>query len=216
MSPTPLQMPSRGGLVMRLGASFVVAAIIVFCAILPAEFHRDPTGVGKLTGLMALSQPAPVDTPASAALAPVAPPGAALANPDAPGTAAPPPAPAANAGAPARFYKVPFRTDEVKIPMKPDGELEYKVKMQPGGTLIYSWAADHGTVYYDMHGERPDDPEHAQSYGTGISATVNGSLIAPFAGIHGWFLQNQEGTPIVVTLKMSGFYELRDPKENQQ
>jgi hypothetical protein len=46
--------------------------------------------------------------------------------------------------------------------------------MQPGGTLIYSWAADHATVYYDMHGET------------------------------------------VVTLKMSGFYELREPKENQK
>jgi len=146
-----------------------------------------------LTGLMALSQPAPVDTPADSKLAAV--------------TAA---------GAPARSYRLPFRSDEVKIPMKPDGELEYKVKMQTGGTLVYSWAADHGTVYYDFHGEKPDDPDHAQSYGTGVSAAGNGSLIAPFAGIHGWFLQNQEGTPIVVTLKMSGFYELREPQSEQE
>ncbi len=192
MSPAQLHMPSRGGLLIRFGASFVVAAVIVFCAVLPAEYHRDPTGVGKLTGLMAMSQPAPVDTPADSKLAAV--------------TAA---------GAPARSYQLPFRTDEVKIPIKPDGELEYKVKMQPGGTLVYSWAVDHGTVYYDFHGEKPSDPDHAQSYGTGISGQGNGSLIAPFAGIHGWFLQNQEGTPIVVTLKMSGFYELRDPKENE-
>ncbi len=190
MSP---QMPSRGGLLIRLGVSFVVAALIVFCVVLPAEFHRDPTGVGKLTGLMAMSQPAPVDTPADPKLAAV--------------TAA---------GAPARSYQLPFRSDEVKIPMKPDGELEYKVRMQPGGTLVYSWAADHGTVYYDFHGEKPTDPDHAQSYEMGTAARYNGSLIAPFAGIHGWFLQNQEGTPIVVTLKMSGFYELRDPKENQE
>jgi hypothetical protein len=213
--PAPsLRMPSRGGLLIRLGLSFVVALVIVFCAILPAEFHRDPTGIGKLTGLMALSQPAPVDAPASSDLAPTGAPGAALANPDE-ATKQAAVAPAAAAGAPARFYKLPFRSDEIKIPLKPDGELEYKVRMQPGGTLIYSWAADHGTVYYDMHGEKPTDPDHAQSYGTGIAATVNGSLIAPFAGIHGWFLQNQEGTPIVVTLKMSGFYELRDPKENR-
>jgi hypothetical protein len=202
-------MPSRGGLLARLGISFVVAMAIVFCAVLPAEFHHDPTGIGKLTGLMALSQPAPVDAPASGALAPVSAPGAELANPDGSSKPAPPPSAAAT-GAPARFYKAPFRSDEIKIPMKPDGELEYKVRMQPGGTLIYSWSADHGTVYYDMHGEKATDPEHAQSYGTGISAGASGSLIAPFAGIHGWFLQNQEGTPIVVTLKMTGFYELRD------
>jgi len=190
MSP---QMPSRGGLLIRLGVSFVVAAVIVFCVVLPAEYHRDPTGFGKLTGLMAMSQPAPVDAPADTKLAAL--------------TAA---------GAPARSYQLPFRSDEVKIPMKPDGELEYKVRMQPGGTMVYSWAADHGTVYYDFHGEKPTDPDHAQSYEMGTAAQYNGSLIAPFAGIHGWFLQNQEGTPIVVTLKMSGFYELRDPKENQE
>src|ERR1019366_640401 len=108
-------------------------------------------------------------------LAPVAAPGADLANLDAPGTKPPVAPPAGSAGAPARFYKLPFRSDEIKIPLKPDGEIEYKVRMQPGGTLIYSWAADHGTVYYDMHGERSEDPEHAQSYGTGISATGNGS-----------------------------------------
>lgn len=180
------QMPSRRGLLLRLGGSFLVALVIVFCAVLPAEFHRDPTGFGKLTGLTVMSQPAPADAPANPALAAV--------------TAA---------GAPARSYQAPFRTDEIRIPMKPDGELEYKVKMQPGGTLVYSWAADHGTVYYDFHGEKPEDPDHAQSYGTGTAAQGNGSLIAPFAGIHGWFLQNQEGTPIVVTLKLSGFYELR-------
>jgi hypothetical protein len=39
---------------------------------------------------------------------------------------------------------------------------------------------------------------------------MHGSLIAPFAGIHGWFLQNQEGESIVVTVRMSGFYELRE------
>ena len=135
MSPAAMQMPSRGGLLIRLGVSFVVAAVIVFCAVLPAEYHRDPTGVGKLTGLMAMSQPAPVDAPADSKLAAV--------------TAA---------GAPARSYQLPFRSDEVTIPMKPDGELEYKVKMQPGGTLVYSWAADHGTVYYDFHGEKPYGP----------------------------------------------------------
>ena len=65
-------------------------------------------------------------------------------------------------------------------------------------------------VYYDFHGEPPDEPKKSQSYATGTGNKMNGSLIAPFAGIHGWFLQNQEGEPIVVTVRMSGFYELRE------
>lgn len=87
-----------------------------------------------------------------------------------------------------------FRTDEVKIPLGPDGEIEYKVKMQPGGTLVYSWTVNKGNVYYDFHGERPEDPKHALSYGEGTEAQAHGSLIAPFAGIHGWFFQNQEAS----------------------
>ncbi len=79
---------------------------------------------------------------------------------------------------------------------------------------MYSWSVNKGMVYYDFHGERPEDPEHAQSYGEGTGTQAHGSLIVPFAGIHGWFLQNQEGEPVVVRLRMSGFYELREaPKE---
>jgi len=184
-----LQLPSRRGLLLRLAASLAAGAIILVVFILPAEFHLDPTRLGQAMGLMALSQPPKVDAPASPALA------ADL--PSASGTLA-------------RSYPVPFRTDEIKIPLKGDEELEYKVRMQPGGTLIYSWAVNKGEVYYDFHGEPPDDPKKSQSYGMGTGKKGNGSLIAPFAGIHGWFLQNQEGEPVVVTLRMSGFYELRE------
>src|SRR5262249_50622223 len=63
-----LRLPARSGLMIRTLISLAVAAVIVFCFILPAEFHRDPTHLGQLMGLMALSKPAPVDKPANAAL----------------------------------------------------------------------------------------------------------------------------------------------------
>ena len=116
----------------------------------------------------------------------------------------------ASVGNPARSYGVPFRSDEINIPLKVDQELEYKVKMQPGGTLVYSWEVDKGTVYYDFHGEPPENPKNAQSYAADVASKASGSLIAPFAGIHGWFLQNQEGWPVVVRLKMTGFYDLQN------
>jgi len=214
MSPTSemqaLAAPSRRGLLTRLLASLLVAAVIVVCFILPAEYHRDPTGVGKLTGLMALSAPPPMDKPASSSLDLIAAPNTS----DIPGSADSPAgaAPAGSPGNPARFYGATFRSDEIQIPLKPDEELEYKVRLRPGGTLIYSWSTSKGMVYYDFHGE-PADPKKSQSYATGVTNRLSGSLIAPFAGIHGWFLQNQEGDPIVVTLKMSGFYELRDSQQ---
>ena len=189
IAPQPLLLPSKKGLLVRLAASLAAAAILLVCLVLPAEFHIDPTGLGKVTGLMALSQPVTPDKPASATLA-----------------SQPPSA----SGVLARSYAVPFRSDEIKIPLKADQELEYKVKMQPGGTLVYSWAVNKGMVYYDFHGEKPEDPEHAQSYAMDTTTHANGSLIAPFAGIHGWFFQNEEGGPVMITLKMSGYYELRE------
>jgi hypothetical protein len=33
-------------------------------------------------------------------------------------------------------------------------------------------------------------------------------LTAPFTGIHGWYLRNDADEPIVVRLKVAGFYEL--------
>jgi hypothetical protein len=35
-----------------------------------------------------------------------------------------------------------------------------------------------------------------------------GSLVAPFSGIHGWYLVNGTDEPIVVRLEVAGFYEL--------
>ena len=35
-----------------------------------------------------------------------------------------------------------------------------------------------------------------------------GTLVAPFTGIHGWYLRNDGEEAIVVRLKVAGFYEL--------
>ncbi len=122
-------------------------------------------------------------------------------------TPTPPPTPVMNTTA-AHTYTVPFRTDEIAIPIGKDGELEYKVRMQPGGTLIYSWKCAE-PLYIDFHGESDKDPGNAVSYTVTQEAKEgNGSLIAPFAGIHGWFYQNQTDHVTVIHLKMSGFYEL--------
>jgi hypothetical protein len=35
-----------------------------------------------------------------------------------------------------------------------------------------------------------------------------GSLIAPWLGEHGWYWQNKSEAPVVVRLRLGGFYEL--------
>jgi len=188
MNPAPIQMPSAGGLLLRVAIAALVGAVLTVCVIMPAEYRKDPTGFGKLTGLIALSTPT-VAKPA---------------EPSADSKSTTTPALTTNAW----FYPTEYRTDTVKIPLGPDGELEYKVYMKAGESMVYSWAVDRGTVYYDFHGD-PNDPKRSQRYREEQENTKsNGAFVAPFEGIHGWFFLNLTGEKQVITLKMSGFYQL--------
>ncbi len=189
LAPNP---PSKGRLLAWTGGAFVLAAAITVCFVMPAEFHSDPLGVGRLTGLDRLAGPREVAVKAP---------------------------PAAAAGTPARLYDIPFRTDEIVISLAGDGadgsELEYKVRMKPGATLVYSWS-EAGTpaaeFYSDFHGQtlpaKPGADVQVVTYRQATGDKASGSLIAPIDGIHGWYLQNQGVKPAVVTLRLAGFYEL--------
>lgn len=182
--------PSRKTLFTVLGGGMIAAGAILVGVVLPAEYRIDPLGVGKATGLLQLSGPKHVEIAV---------------------------APADSSGSLARFYPVAFRTDTVDIPLAAAGEenddLEWKVRMRSGGTLVYSWTADAtpAEFYVDMHGESAPTPDvKVVTYRKGADVASNGAIVAPFDGIHGWYLQNQSERPVVVHLKLSGFYEMPD------
>jgi hypothetical protein len=192
MTPTIPSMPNRSGLLMRLLIAAVVGAIIVVCVVMPAEYRKDPTGFGRLTGLLELTTPHVV-TPTPAADAPASPDGA--------------PAAAPGVASFSHLYDTAFKSETVQIPIGPDGELEYKVNMKTGQSMIYSWSVNKGAVYYDFHGE-PPDPTKSQRYNeVQETKSANGAFTAPFDGKHGWYWLNTTSEPIIVTLKLTGFYE---------
>lgn len=90
------------------------------------------------------------------------------------------------------------------------------MNMKPGESLVYSWAvsglSNPDEFYSDFHGEATDGPEgeppKVVEYRQAVGAVANGALVAPMKGVHGWYLQNQSAKPVVVRLKLSGFYEL--------
>ena len=53
----PTRPMAKGPLIAASLGAAALAALIVLVAILPAEFHQDPTGLGKLTGLSRLWAP---------------------------------------------------------------------------------------------------------------------------------------------------------------
>ena len=116
----------------------------------------------------------------------------------------------------ARFYDRPYRTDTIDIPLAAeDGDLEYKLQMREGDAIVYSWRVleiDNPDWFYsEFHGHTeptPDGVGEVMFYRRESGSSDNGSFVAPFEGIHGWYLQNQTEHPVVVRLDVAGFYEV--------
>jgi hypothetical protein len=185
---------SRGRLLAMTGGAVAVAGLIVCGAILPAEYDLDPLGLGKLTGIIRLWAPGEVTVGAKSGSAPRA-----------------------------REYAQAFRTDTIEIPLtgflggRFGSELEYKVRMKKDATLIYEWEAvgpkDARDFHYDFHGHTTPaagsgEAMRVATYKQAVGLKQQGALTAPFDGIQGWLFSNSSDAPIVVRVKLAGFYEL--------
>ncbi len=115
----------------------------------------------------------------------------------------------------ARSYPAGYRTDVIDVPIRGnDGDLEYKIQMKAGSTVVYSWEVQRigkpEEFYTEFHGhtEPVGGRGDLMFYEKGTGAKASGALVAPWEGIHGWYWQNQSTGPVVVRLRMAGFYEL--------
>ncbi|WP_375268730.1 hypothetical protein [Phenylobacterium sp.] len=185
--------PSKRTLLLSIGGAALTAAVITFAAVLPAEYNKDPLGLGRLTGLSRLWAPPEEIVSTEAASGPVA-----------------------------QKQPAAFRTDTFEIPLAADGDearrnaLEFKVRMRKGSAFVYGWEAEGldapDDLMFDFHGhtEAAEDKGAVSvaDYERGSGAQANGSLTAPIDGIHGWYFRNRSAKPIKVRLRLSGFYEL--------
>jgi hypothetical protein len=113
-----------------------------------------------------------------------------------------------------REYAADYQMDVIDIPLGVGGELEYKLALNEGDSIVYQWDAvdlkDPDSLYAEFHGHT--DPVNnvgdLMYYRKASGGTERGTLVAPFTGIHGWYLRNDGGEAIVVRLKVAGFYEL--------
>jgi hypothetical protein len=182
-----IERPGRGRLLAQIAGALVVGTALTVLFVLPAEYGVDPTGIGTTLGLTKISAPAEVliETKVSA----------------------PPEI--------ARVEPVQFRTDEITITIPPFfesfGAIEYKVTMNEGQTLVYSWSS-RDPILYEFHGHTkatPDKPTvEVMDYIKGNSAGENGTLTAPIDGIHGWYFAQSGMEPLEVTLRLAGYYTL--------
>ena len=113
-----------------------------------------------------------------------------------------------------REYAADYRADVIDIPLAPAEEREYKPGLKEGDSIVYQWDAvdlqDPEKLYSEFHGHTPpvNNVGDLMFYRKATGGTERGTLVAPFTGIHGWYLRNDGEAPIVVRLKVAGFYEL--------
>ena len=101
------------------------------------------------------------------------------------------------------------KTETLKIHLGVDEKTEVKAKLPKGKMILYSWSVDGGTVYVDFHGHDPSLGDRfwvRYEEADGINSR-NGSLVAPFAGEHGWYWLNVSEKPVTITLTVSGYQD---------
>jgi hypothetical protein len=184
--PTAAELPSSRQLLRSTVIAAVTAAVLLVTVVIPAEYGRDPTGVGRLLGLTQMGE---IKTQLAAEAE------FDRAMPAKPAVATAPPAAAV------------MRTDDVSITLKPNQSIELKLTMNKGAQATYAWNVEGGTVTHDTHGERHGSTT-AHSYKKGSNVIADrGVLIAAFDGIHGWYWRNRGDTPVTIEIATAGFYK---------
>lgn len=203
VSPYQANPPSGRRLLTSVIVAVVVAAVVLTIAVLPAEYGIDPTGIGTRLGLTQMSQKSEsiqlsdnlggnenIDK---------------AQIPDV-GEPLPLPNPAVYQG-----HSEPPKSETVTITLPAFGETEVKTALVVNQVVLYSWQTDKGLVYVDYHGHSPDwtNKEAFVRYQEAKDGIVgaSGSLVAPFTGEHGWYWVNLNDFPVVITLKVSGYYD---------
>jgi len=193
-------LPERASAAQVLKAtatSLVVSAVILVAVVWPLAFGIGPVSPPSATDLDASANASNIGAELEEIIA-----GDVIAAP---------------AGA-QKSHADAFKSDTVEIEMAAFEEVEFKAHMNEGDTMVYSWRSPE-PVFVDMHGEPwtyPDDKAVRYEALDGVRSG-NGRVIAPFAGMHGWYWLNTSDRAIVIELKVSGYYSrLEEVYRNSQ
>ena len=182
-----IDAPSKSALVKATGIALLVALLLLFTAVLPAEYGFDPLKTGAALGLTGISQ-AQVKEVKGAAPTP---------SPGQTGVYTPQP----------KLYKV----DSQDFQLRPGEGVEMKYHMQKGAGMVYGWKAN-GKLTFEFHGEPDQKPnkDYFESYELDDKVgkdALYGSFTAPSTGIHGWFWQNKGKKEVQFHLTVAGFFD---------
>lgn len=104
-------------------------------------------------------------------------------------------------------------SDPIMISLPASSDTEYKIIVGRGASIEYSWETDKGKLFFDFHGEPKNGKAgYFESYKKDTLDTDKGPFKAPFEGTHGWYWENSNPHPVLITLKLKGSYSLIDKR----
>jgi hypothetical protein len=170
---------SKKTLLKATAFASLLAVIVFFVAILPAEFGIDPTGLGNLMGLTQLSGQVPV---AQATI---------------------PQADTIKQSIPDQKDSV-----DISIPAGKGLEYKFYLSKGDAMRYGWS-TKDGELLFFDFHGEpQGDTTGYFESYTVSTAKTARGSFTATFDGSHGWYWKNKGLYDVLVTLQTEGSYKI--------
>jgi hypothetical protein len=175
---------SNKTLLLTSVVALIIATLLYFVVVLPAEYNKDPTGLGGKLGLTVLSETEPQQITTADSI-----------SKDEPVI-------------PSDKNTFTYREDEQSITVPPQRGIEYKFNVMKFENLIYEWKTlDGSNIYFDFHGEpQGDTTGYFESYSIATTNQMKGTATVPFNGSHGWYWKNTTDKEITIVLKTSGNY----------
>ncbi|VAW15345.1 hypothetical protein MNBD_BACTEROID03-837 [hydrothermal vent metagenome] len=191
--------------------AFIIGAIVLVTAVLPAEYNIDPLGTGNFFGFSRLyiddtskdiTESTSITVRTNVELLKLK----KLGSPP----SVPKPIEADN---PPALEQLVIRNDTIEVIVDAEKGIEYKFRALKYGSVKYDWnTSDNAIVYIDFHGEvyqkNPPEEVFYESYTLAFSNNMAGTFTAPFEGKHGWYFRNKNEKDVTVTLHLQGQYEL--------
>ncbi len=190
--PSEHDLPSASQLMKSTIIALAVAAILLVCVVMPAEYGKDPSGAGAFLGLkkmgeikVSLEREAHHEEQKDYVKISLT--DEAGINPD--------------AGKENR--------DVTEFYLEPDAAIEIKLEMTEGSSARYKWVTDNGGLNFNLHGDGTKGSQQSVTYKKGrMVHSDSGKIVSEFDGYHGWFWRNRNSSPVTVTLETSGDYIL--------
>ena len=193
-TPKPIEnvLPSSSQLLKSTIIALAVAGALLLCVVIPAEYGKDPTGLGEVLGLKKMGEIKIKLKKESLNENQVFNENISLNN------------------------EVRERTetseenhDVLEFTLEPDEAIEIKLEMMEGSFVKYNWVTHNGGLNYNLHGDGYRGSQQSITYKKGrMTSSDSGEIISEFNGYHGWFWRNRNSTAVTVTLETIGDYIL--------